>query len=132
MDTSSALLPARPAAPRAAQGAPTQLRLALVCYGGVSLAVYMHGITKELHKLVAASRRFDALGDVDAENPFPGDSERVYFEALRALARAGAACMDTKNLLIAGDAWFQVRCDITAIWTVIWVWMISCRSSGGR
>ena len=26
----------------------TELRLALVCYGGVSLAVYMHGVTKEL------------------------------------------------------------------------------------
>ena len=24
-----------------------ELRLALVCYGGVSLAVYMHGTTKE-------------------------------------------------------------------------------------
>lgn len=23
-----------------------ELRLALVCYGGVSLAVYMHGVTK--------------------------------------------------------------------------------------
>jgi len=25
-----------------------ELRLALVCYGGISLAVYMHGVTKEL------------------------------------------------------------------------------------
>lgn len=25
-----------------------ELRLALVCYGGVSLAVYMHGVTKEI------------------------------------------------------------------------------------
>ena len=25
-----------------------ELRLALVCYGGVSLAIYMHGITKEV------------------------------------------------------------------------------------
>jgi patatin-related protein len=33
-----------------------ELRLALVCYGGVSLAVYMHGITKEVWRLVAASR----------------------------------------------------------------------------
>ena len=35
-----------------------ELRLALVCYGGVSLAVYMHGITKELWRLVRASRAF--------------------------------------------------------------------------
>jgi hypothetical protein len=25
-----------------------ELRLALVCYGGVSLAVYMHGVSKEI------------------------------------------------------------------------------------
>jgi patatin-related protein len=32
-----------------------ELRLALVCYGGISLAVYMHGITKELWHLARAS-----------------------------------------------------------------------------
>jgi hypothetical protein len=32
-----------------------QLRLGLVCYGGVSLAIYMHGITREIHKIVRAS-----------------------------------------------------------------------------
>lgn len=33
-----------------------ELRIALVCYGGVSLAVYMHGVTKEVWKLARASR----------------------------------------------------------------------------
>ncbi len=33
-----------------------ELRLALVCYGGVSLAVYMHGVTKEVWHLARASR----------------------------------------------------------------------------
>ena len=33
-----------------------ELRLALVCYGGISLAVYMHGITKEIWRLARASR----------------------------------------------------------------------------
>ncbi|MBX3564531.1 MAG: patatin-like protein [Sphingomonas sp.] len=32
-----------------------ELRLALVCYGGISLAVYMHGITKEVWRLARAS-----------------------------------------------------------------------------
>lgn len=66
----------------------TELRLALVCYGGVSLAIYMHGVTKELHKLVVASRRFDELGP-SAANPFDpvSDSEHAYFETLRDLAR---------------------------------------------
>lgn len=35
-----------------------ELRIALVCYGGVSLAVYMHGVTKEVWKLAQASRHF--------------------------------------------------------------------------
>ena len=66
----------------------TELRLALVCYGGVSLAIYMHGVTKELHKLVAASRRFDELGPA-AANPFDSatDTEYAYFETLSDLAR---------------------------------------------
>ena len=33
-----------------------ELRFALICYGGISLAVYMHGITKEVWRLAAASR----------------------------------------------------------------------------
>lgn len=37
-----------------------ELRIALVCYGGVSLAVYMHGVTKELWHLARASRAFHA------------------------------------------------------------------------
>jgi len=37
-----------------------ELRLALVCYGGISLAVYMHGIAKEIWHLARASRAFTA------------------------------------------------------------------------
>ena len=37
-----------------------ELRLALVCYGGISLAVYMHGITKEIWRLARASQAFHA------------------------------------------------------------------------
>jgi patatin-related protein len=58
-----------------------ELRLALVCYGGVSLAIYMHGITKELEKLARASARFIDSGN---ENPYPPDkTEYAYFNALR-------------------------------------------------
>ncbi|WP_408587826.1 patatin-like protein [Novosphingobium sp.] len=35
-----------------------ELRIALVCYGGISLAVYMHGVTKELWRATRASRAF--------------------------------------------------------------------------
>jgi patatin-related protein len=62
-----------------------ELRLALVCYGGVSLAIYMHGITKELEKLARASTAFAAGG----ENPFePEQTEHAYFNALRRRAAA--------------------------------------------
>jgi patatin-related protein len=62
-----------------------ELRLALVCYGGVSLAIYMHGITKELEKLTRASAR---LADSPDENPFPPDkSEHAYFNALKRKAK---------------------------------------------
>lgn len=53
-----------------------ELRFALVCYGGVSLAVYMHGITKEVWKLVRASMRRRA--PPDANLPPARDSEAVY------------------------------------------------------
>ena len=43
-----------------------ELRLALVCYGGVSLAVYMHGTTKEVWKLVRASMRRRTGPDIAA------------------------------------------------------------------
>ena len=44
-----------PTTVRAPAGDVKELRLALVCYGGVSLAIYMHGMTKELHRAIRAS-----------------------------------------------------------------------------
>ena len=80
-----------------------ELRLGLVCYGGVSLAIYMHGVTKELFKLMRAARAFDSAyetSDFDPGNWFTGksevqdapnyDSEPAYFNALAALAGHGA------------------------------------------
>ncbi len=82
----------------------TELRLALVCYGGVSLAIYMHGVTKELHKLVAASRRFDELGPA-AANPFDAatETEHAYFEALGDLAR-GNHLLSVNIDIVAGTS----------------------------
>lgn len=74
-----------------------ELRFALVCYGGVSLAVYMHGITKEILKLVRASRDFHtytnkadptvAYADVAQPRKDPVDTEAVYFELLRRIGK---------------------------------------------
>jgi len=70
-----------------------ELRFALVCYGGVSLAVYMHGITKEILKLVRASRDYHTYtnhetkglthADVAQRRKDPVDTEAVYFDLLR-------------------------------------------------
>lgn len=57
-----------------------ELRIALVCYGGISLAVYMHGVTKEVWKAARASRIFHA-GDSSATG-----SEALYLELLQHLA----------------------------------------------
>lgn len=53
-----------------------ELRLALVCYGGISLAVYMHGVTKEIWYATRASRAFHR-----GEAPV-GGSQRVYQDLL--------------------------------------------------
>ena len=66
--------------PAIRDAAERQLRLAVVCYGGVSLAVYMHGVTKEIHKLVLASRAFER-----GSPPPDGTTERLYYELLEGL-----------------------------------------------
>jgi patatin-related protein len=73
-----------------------ELRLALVCYGGISLAVYMHGITKEVLKLARASRLFHSnpdrtqreqarFADLKGKIPDEVDTEEVYFDLLKAI-----------------------------------------------
>ena len=61
-----------------------ELRIALICYGGVSLAVYMHGVTKELWKLARASRAFHA------EDGETGGSEGVYRKLLQKISERHA------------------------------------------
>jgi patatin-related protein len=76
-----------------------ELRIALVCFGGVSLAVYMHGITKEILKLARASsavhaitdrakRRGAAFFDTRDEADPEYDTDPVYFELLREIGRS--------------------------------------------
>lgn len=63
-----------------------ELRLALVCYGGVSLAVYMHGVTKEILKLVRAShdRQVIRNGQKHPSRADISDTEDVYGDLLSA------------------------------------------------
>lgn len=57
-----------------------ELRLALICYGGISLAVYMHGITKEIWRLARASQSYH-----DGAEPAHG-SQEVYHRLLETIA----------------------------------------------
>jgi Patatin-like phospholipase len=71
-----------------------ELRIALVCFGGVSLAVYMHGVCKEILKLVRASSALHRITDrsrrakaaffdqADASDP-EYDTESDYFDLLQ-------------------------------------------------
>lgn len=74
-----------------------ELRLALVCYGGVSLAIYMSGVTSEVLKVVRASRAYHSVIDPDERRDityddvadtaaYETDTERLYFELLQSLA----------------------------------------------
>jgi patatin-related protein len=75
-----------------------ELRIALVCFGGVSLAVYMHGISKEILKLVRGSAALHAITDRAKRsrahffdntdvNDAEFDTEAIYFELLREIGR---------------------------------------------
>jgi patatin-related protein len=75
-----------------------ELRIALVCFGGVSLAIYMHGISKEVLKLVRASAALHAISDrakrpaasyYDHVNPDDPeyDTETIYFDLLREIGK---------------------------------------------
>ena len=75
-----------------------ELRIALVCFGGVSLAVYIHGICKEILKLVRASSALHRITDrsqrskasffdsADPKDP-EYDTEADYFDLLREIGR---------------------------------------------
>lgn len=75
-----------------------ELRIALVCFGGASLAIYMHGVTKEILKLARASSALHAIVDrnkrstagfFDVRNRADPeyDTEAVYFDLLRDIGR---------------------------------------------
>ena len=73
-----------------------ELRIALVCYGGISLAVYMHGVTKELWKLARASQAF--LSD----DLHPSGIEAVYLKLLKHLRESHGLRLRVLNDIVTG------------------------------
>jgi len=72
-----------------------EVRLALVCFGGASLAVYMNGVSHEVLKLVRASKVYHSLSAEEKADPsvlysdrapdrgYSTDTECNYFDLLR-------------------------------------------------
>lgn len=73
-----------------------ELRLALVCYGGISLAVYMHGITKEIWHLARASRAWHDGTDL------PTGSAALYRELMALLEETSGTRLRVFSDIIAG------------------------------
>ncbi|MBB5686950.1 patatin-like protein [Sphingobium boeckii] len=73
-----------------------ELRLALVCYGGISLAVYMHGITKEIWRLARASR------DFHDGRPADTGSQSVYRALLETIQAETGTKMRVLTDIVAG------------------------------
>jgi patatin-related protein len=75
-----------------------ELRLALICYGGVSLAIYMHGVTREIWHMVRASRAFHD------GTPLTRRSEIVYHELLKEMSRVSGVKLRVLTDIIAGSS----------------------------
>lgn len=73
-----------------------ELRIALVCYGGISLAVYMHGVTKEIWKALQASRAFWT------DETEPTGSAAVYLRLLQRLETDGNLRLRLLTDIVAG------------------------------
>lgn len=83
----------------AAKGSETlEVRLALVCYGGVSLAIYMSGITREIQELVTAS----ALR-LAPEAGAPSGTAAVYARLIEALETDASAQGDPHRIQVGVD-----------------------------
>lgn len=83
----------------AATSESRELRLALVLYGGVSLAIYMHGTAKEIHRLVRASAH-----PADRDDTGLTATERVWRDLLEDKARRDGVATRVVVDVIAGTS----------------------------
>ncbi|MEE9433576.1 MAG: patatin-like protein [Sphingorhabdus sp.] len=75
-----------------------ELRLALICYGGVSLAIYMHGVTREAWHLIRASRNFHE------DMPRADGSQGVYRDLMEEIEAETGVKMRVLADIIAGSS----------------------------
>lgn len=75
-----------------------ELRLALICYGGVSLAIYMHGVTREIWHMVRASRAFHD------DTPPTAGSEAIYRDLIAEMEQVSGVKLRVLTDIIAGSS----------------------------
>ena len=75
-----------------------ELRLALICYGGVSLAIYMHGVTREIWHLLRASRAYH-----DGTPPDAG-SEAIYRDIIADMEANSGVKLRVLADIVAGSS----------------------------
>jgi patatin-related protein len=116
-----------------------ELRLALVCYGGVSLVLYMQGIIKEFVKLARASKTYHSIKDPgrrqtetyaspSGANGRELDTETAYFALLRAIGKkldlriivdsvAGASAGGVSAIILARALAYDLNIDhLRSLW----------------
>jgi patatin-related protein len=116
-----------------------ELRLALVCYGGVSLVLYMHGVIKEILKLARASkahhsttnaerRRTGSFTLLNGPDDRELDTEEVYLSLLQRIGRkldlrviidsvAGASAGGISGIILARALAHDLSIDhLRAMW----------------
>jgi len=110
-------------------GLVREVRLALVCYGGSSLAIYIHGNAKELHRLVKASKalQIDALANSSAMQDYMAnkDNKMKPPRGRKGQELEGSAQAWYDRLM---DVWFN---DKERIRTRVVVDVIAGTSAGG-
>ncbi len=79
-----------------------ELRLALVLYGGVSLAVYMHGVTREFLNIVRASKRHESLLS-GLYSPFEAEEDRKDVSSTAVYRRLLGLLTPELNLRVVVD-----------------------------
>ena len=75
-----------------------ELRLALICYGGVSLAIYMHGVTREIWHLIRASRAYHDGTET------AGGSETVYRDLIAKIEVVASTRLRVFTDIVAGSS----------------------------
>ena len=89
-----------------------ELRIALVCFGGVSLAVYMHGVSTEILKLARASAALHAVrnraqrlaSSFESGGEPDRDTETIYYELLRDFGKVQPVEVVVREVLAPGSA----------------------------